>query len=282
MKHLTVTLFLSLTLVLWGDKEKDKEKKKEVPAPAAFMNCQACHLLNEVQVGPSLVEMALLYPLESADYFIEWCINPGKKRPDMAQMPSMAHIPREELAEIHAYILKVSKGLKPAKNYAKKDLFPVTERPRILRTFVPDASPASVVICLDTPEKHNVIWDTAHCRLRYISQGTVDNWPYVKSNGNSLATVGEIIYVEEAQFKGNPEVKFKGYRVRENGLPSFLYSVAGVDVTETIDVLDGAISRHIEAEKPLPALELKKLSGSLPDAALTQDVDVEITIKNTL
>lgn len=279
MKHLMLPLLLSLTPVLWGEKDK---KKKEVPAPAAFMNCQACHLLNEVQVGPSLVEMAGLYPPESADYFIEWCLNPGKKRPDMAQMPSMAHIPREELAEIHDYILKITKGLKPQKNHAKQNRFPDTSRPRIVRTFVPDASPASIVICLDTPEKHNLIWDTAHCRLRYISKGTMDNWPYLRSNGNSLAEVGKTAYVEEAQFQGKPDLKFKGYRVRDNGLPMFHYTVGGVNVTEIIDLADGVLTRHIEAEKPLPPLKLNQLSGSLPAATLTQDVDVEITIKNTL
>ncbi|MBK1828726.1 c-type cytochrome [Haloferula rosea] len=226
-----VSLMLALLSAssLRADKEQDhptdespKLPAKEVKEPEAFFNCKACHLPNDVQVGPSLVEIRTAYPAEKLDEFVEWCINPGKKRPEMPQMPSMAHIPKPELAEIHAHILKVTKGLKPPRKRPREDPFKATKRPRIVRTFVPDASPAAIVVCLDTEEKHNLVWDTVGCRVAYVTLGEIDNWPYLRSNGNSLAKVGKTIFTNDSPTK--VERVYRGYRIDGNGLPVFLYS----------------------------------------------------------
>ena len=210
-------------------------------APPAYVNCVACHLLDEVQVGPALVELAQIYPEESRDYFVEWCVNPGKKRPEMPQMPSMAHIPKDQLEEIHEYVLKATKGMKPKKNYARSDLFADVKRPRIVRTFVPESGPASIVVCLDTPGKHNLVWDTTPCRLRYVSKGEVDNWPYLRSNGNALADVGEIVH-RESVHGGQTDRDFLGYQLTPSGLPAFRYSSEGKVVTESFSVSDQTLT----------------------------------------
>jgi cytochrome c551/c552 len=68
---------------LFGDSGSSAAKKKEAQPkePQAFtINCKACHLLEDVQVGPSLIEIAKLYPRKHKKEFLQWCVNPGKKR----------------------------------------------------------------------------------------------------------------------------------------------------------------------------------------------------------
>lgn len=226
-------------------KTPEKKKKKaapkvEIKEPVAFLNCKACHALDKTIVGPTLINIRNAYPAESLEYFIEWCLNPGKKRPLMPQMPSMAHIPKEQLAEIHEYILAVTKGLQQPKEYAKKDLFKDTKRPRVLRTFTPESSPASIVICLDTPEKHNIIWDSVGCHIAYITKGEFDNWPYLRSSGNALASPGKKVYTNEDPIRTNTQ--YNGYRINADGLPTFLYSIGGKEFSDTVSHSAGSIT----------------------------------------
>jgi len=237
--------------------------------PAAFeANCKACHALSDSPVGPSLIEIAKLYPRKRAKEFIQWCINPGKKRAEMPQMPAMAHVSEAELKEIHEYVLSVTKG-KTLRMKPKKDLFKdspsAVQRPRVTRTFVPKSGPASMVIALPTVEKHNLIWDTDLCRLRYVSLGEIDNFPYLRSNGNSLADVGEICYTEEALFAGDAEREFKGYAMTKEGFPILHYSIGKTTIKEAVMVKKNVIIRTITASPALPrSLDLKSSKKVLP------------------
>ena len=229
---------------------------KEVTAPTAFTaNCQACHIVDQAVVGPSLVEIAELYPPAKQAEFIQWCIDPGKKRPTMPQMPSMAHIAEAELIKIQNYILKVTVGVKRIKPggvdiYANTPIH--TVRPRIDRLFVSKSSPISLILALDTEEKHNIIWDADQCRLRYISIGKIS----VSSTRMGFAKVGKVIYTETALLNSDSKPQFKGYSLDENGVTTFIYSLNDMEIKETIEVKEQKIIRTIKADSALPKYEL--------------------------
>ena len=263
----TVAFWLSSSTA-WG--QDDESTEALVPPEAFTTNCQACHLLDQMLVGPSLVELSELYPPSNLDDFIQWCIAPGQKRDNLSQMPSMVHVPKEDLKAIHAYIRQVSVGVEKVKA-PQIDPYALSpgsvRRPRVERTFVPKSGPASIVIALPTESKLNVIWDTDQCRLRYISQGEIDRWPHLRSNGNALADVGEIGYVEEEPIFLEESRQYEGYKISPQGYPTFLYRVGETLVMEKIFLDGGSIVREIRATPTLPA-------HHLPESAV-EDWDVE-------
>lgn len=233
----------------------------EFVAPVAFTNnCQVCHTLDRAVVGPSLVEISEIYPEKNRSDFISWCIEPGKKRYQMPQMPSMAHISEGELNNIFEYIKRVTVGVKRVKVPAS-DPYEGQPRPRIERTFVPNSGPASMIVALATEEKLNLIWDTDQCRLRYISEGETNNWPYLRSNGNSLAEVGTICYVEKNPVFTSSQTQYVGYELSVSGYPTFYYKVDDALVSEEITVDRESLVRTISASNGLPDFVFPKDEG---------------------
>lgn len=221
------------------------------------MNCAACHLLNEMVVGPSLVEMRQLYEGKPAE-FVKWSMAPGKKRDGAIQMPSMVHVGEEGLLAIYEHVMKVSEGVtEKEKKGEKGDPFAASAihlaRPQIQRIFMPNAGPAAIAIALD--EDVSLCWDAGECRLRYAWTGDfIDGYPYWKGNGMSLAKVlGEVRYTEEASpFQFDLPLNFKGYRVRE-GLPVLRYEAGEHLVTETYRSAeeDDGFTRTFTIEPPM-------------------------------
>lgn len=199
------------------------------------MNCSACHLLDQMVVGPSLVEMRGIYD-GKPDEFVKWSIAPQKKRPGAIDMPSMVHVGEEGLRAIYVHVMEVSKG-GVDKKAEKGDPYAASPtqaaRPQVMRIFMPDASPASIAVALD--DINSLCWDAGSSRLRYAwTGGFIDGFPYWKGNGNGLAKLlGPVRYTEATSpFGAGAEVKFLGYRL-EGGLPVFRYTVAGRMVTES-------------------------------------------------
>jgi len=236
-------------------------------APQAFkIYCAACHLPDRELVGPHFVEIQELYPESKQDAFLEWCLNPGKRRPESPQMPSMAHVPKEELIAIHQYILK--QKINRVKSKSNKDQFPEVTRPRVVRTFLPKTGPASILVALPTKSKLNFVWDTEQCRLRYLTVGEPNNYPYLRSNGNSLAQPGAMIYEEFSTFGGPLDLEFNGYRIDKNGLPVFIYDINGISVAERFVASETKLMRIIEAQD----------GGSLPKMLLESQLFANIRI----
>jgi cytochrome c551/c552 len=202
-------------------------------------NCSACHMLDQMVVGPSLVEIRSIYNGKPDD-FLKWCVKPEKKRPNVIEMPSMVHVGDEGLREIYVHIMKVADGVQ-AKAAKKGDPYvtsPVqAKRPQIQRIFMPDAGPAAVAVALD--DSMSFCWDAGECRLRYSwNGGFIDGFPYWQGNGSSLAKVlGNIRYVEASSpFANAGEPKFFGYRI-EKGLPVFKYQLGDRNITESFSAI---------------------------------------------
>lgn len=249
MKYLFV--FLSLTTLAFAEKPDG--------AQLFTMNCSACHVPDQMVVGPSLVEIRSLY-LGEPDEFKKWCVAPHKKRPNAVDMPSMVHVGDEGLGLIYDHIMKVSAGLKEVKAqqgdpYAASPV--QAQRPQVQRIFMPNAGPAAIAVALD--DKVSLCWDAGECRLRYAwTGGFIDGFPYWQGNGSSLAKiVGEVRYVEAASpFKG-AEVKFSGYKM-EKGLPVFQYQVGDKKITESFAALpNGAGFSRSFTVSPAPTIPLE-------------------------
>ncbi len=69
-------------------------------------NCSACHAIETVRSAPPVTEIAELHQGDP-DAIVAWAINPGKKRKEFAEMPTMKHVGRENLRVIAEYILRV-------------------------------------------------------------------------------------------------------------------------------------------------------------------------------
>lgn len=66
--------------------------------------CSSCHSPETVAVGPSLREIQNIYQ-GNPEGIVIWAQNPGKKRPDLMQMPSFGSLPEDDLKAIAQYML---------------------------------------------------------------------------------------------------------------------------------------------------------------------------------
>ena len=232
------------------------------PAQLFQVHCGACHAVDTMLVGPSLVEIAGIYRTDP-DGFVKWCVKPGHKRPGVIEMPSMAHLGEPALRQLHAHVLAAAAG-KSERKVAGGDPYSIPRamlrRPQVQRIFLPDASPAAIAVAL--PGDLSYCFDAAECRLRYVWKGGfINGFSYWKGNGSELARIdGQVVYREPAfplTWEADPSApppKFLGYRVDKNGLPSFRYRRDGITWTETIEPLsDGSgLERHFKSDTSVP------------------------------
>lgn len=240
-------------------------------------NCMACHMKDQGLVGPSLVEIRSLY-LDKPGDFVKWAVAPGKKRPGAIDMPSMVHVGEPGLKAIHAYIMTAAKGVKEQK---KQEGDPFTAsptqaaRPLIQRIFLPNAGPAAIGVALD--DNTSLCWDAGTCSLRYAwTGGFIDGYPYWKGNGSSIAKIKGTVRYTEAKPLFSSEAKFGGYEIRER-LPVFLYTLAGMKITETFAALpEGRGFRRTVTTIPVSkdAVVLRLSFPDDPKVKITCDVGV--------
>jgi cytochrome c551/c552 len=219
-------------------------------------NCSACHMLDQMVVGPSLAEMRQLY-LGKPDDFVKWCVAPKKKRENVIEMPSMVHVGDEGLRAIYAHVMKVAEGVKVKKQeagdpYAASSTY--SSRPQVQRIFMPNAGPAAIAVAVD--QTNSLCWDAGECRLRYAwTGGFIDGFPYWRGNGSSLATViGTVRYTEaQSPFGTVKDLKFLGYSLKDK-LPTFRYRIGSQTITERFTpAKEGAGFQRTFTITPTPA-----------------------------
>lgn len=214
------------------------------------MNCMACHQLDQMTVGPSMVEMRKLYS-GKPELFVKWCIEPERKRPGAVEMPSMRHIPEDDLLRLYSYIMAEADGVREKGARKDIDLYPTTKKepPFVQRIFVDRSGPASIFVAVDADYAY--IWDAGQCRLRQILKGSaIDGWPYFKGNGNAFAAKkGEVILEEDqspiiAVRDQDITPAFLGYTISD-GLPTLRYQIGEHNVSERITAVEGQLNRAI-------------------------------------
>jgi cytochrome c551/c552 len=237
-------------------------------------NCAACHMLDQMVVGPSMAEMRQLY-LGKPDDFVKWCVAPQKKRPNAIDMPSMVHVGDEGLKAIYAHVMKVAEGVKekkqdPGDPYKTSATY--RARPQVQRIFMPNASPAAIAVALD--DTNSLCWDAGECRLRYAwTGGFIDGFPYWRGNGSSVASlVGTVKYTEaQSPFGAVKDVKFLGYTMKDK-LPTFRYQIGAHTVTERFTpAKEGTGFQRTFAVTPTPATPMTLEFTAQEGVTITSD-----------
>jgi len=231
---LTCLVFMQLGLL------RSQDANAESAANLTKTYCLACHQVDKKIVGPSFVEMASIYK-DNPGGLVLWAMNPGKKRPETIQMPSMAFIGEEKLTRIAEYILKEAEGKEEVQSTGSvsSEIPSLVDpaRPKVQRIFMPDASPASIAVAM--PGNLSYCWDSTSCKLRYVWKGQfIEPMPVWKGNGNGLAKImGEKVLItgkpSQAFFKSDSQPKFMGYRTID-GLPEFTYMIGSQKISELI------------------------------------------------
>jgi cytochrome c551/c552 len=215
-------------------------------------NCSACHLPDQMVVGPSLIEITKLYEKKPKE-FVAWAVKPQKKRNGVIEMPSMAHLGEANLLAVREYMLQASKGLKEKPPITKDLLARPARRPEVQRMFLPNVGPAAIAVAL--PGDLNYCFDAGDCRLRTVWRGDfLDCWAYYKSNGRATAALlGKTLWQLPADESLQKRVKFLGYSVDASGLPTFEYERDGAQFREKIVAEGKALVRRFEvtATKPV-------------------------------
>ncbi len=214
-------------------------------------NCAACHLPDQMVVGPSLIEITKLYDKKPKE-FVAWSIKPVKKRNGVIEMPSMAHLGEANLLAVREYMLSASQGLKEKPAVSKDPLARPARRPEIQRMFLPNVGPAAIAVAL--PGDLNYTFDAGDCRLRTVWRGDfLDCWAYYKSNGKATATpLGTTLWQLPADESLQKRVKFLGYSVDAAGLPTFEYERDGAQFREKIVTEGKILVRRFEVTTTKP------------------------------
>ncbi|MCX6917922.1 MAG: cytochrome c [Verrucomicrobia bacterium] len=214
-------------------------------------NCAACHLPDQMVVGPSLIEITKLYDKKPKE-FVAWAIKPLKKRNGVIEMPSMAHLGEANLLAVHEYMLTASKGLKEKPAITRDPLARPARRPEIQRMFLPNVGPAAIAVAL--PGDLNYTFDAGDCRLRTVWRGDfLDCWAYYKSNGRATATpLGKTLWQLPADESLQKRVKFLGYSVDPTGIPTFEYERDGAQFREKIVTEGKTLVRRFEVTTTKP------------------------------
>ncbi|MCM8536850.1 MAG: c-type cytochrome [Lentisphaeraceae bacterium] len=223
-----VWLFISMLVLCQGYAAEKLSPEEEKGKSLYTLNCMACHALDKMVVGPSLVEIAHIYK-GKAEGIVTWSMAPGKKRKLAIRMPPMSHVGEERLKQISSYIFKATKGMKYVKEKSKGDPYATFPKAKIQRMFMPDAGPAAIAVSLN--ENVHLCWDAGTCQFRYAwNGGYIDPWPVLRGNGNGLVKLkGEkFVYAKQGNPFSKGPVKFNGYRVKQ-GLPVFMFKADGVN-----------------------------------------------------
>lgn len=214
--------------------------EKSAGQAAYEMNCMACHFVDARGVGPSLVKVAENYPVEELETFLAWVNSPGKKDPNMIQMPAMSHLSAEVVTGIHRYVLTATEGKveKKGRNQFPGFKEPQRELPYVVRGFLPDSSPASVMVKLKGGL--NVCWDTEACRFRYVWTGDQN---LKAGSRTALKLASPPIHHETStdlwSFGEGVKPEFRGYRLIEE-YPEFDYAIGAIRIREKIS--DGSVA----------------------------------------
>jgi cytochrome c551/c552 len=271
-----IAFLLCFSFILQGAELTPEEKEGET---VFNLNCLACHILEQVQVGPSLIEIAHIYR-KNPEGIVTWSMEPGQKRPGAITMPPMSHLGKETLAKVGSYILAVTKGKKYVPQKDPSDPFEKFPLPKIQRLFLPNAGPAAIAVSLS--DKLHFCWDAGSCNIRYGWTGDfLDPWPVFRGNGDSLAKIKGTVFFQNSPknpFALDGDVKFEGYR-KVNGLPIFMYNIGLVAIEESFSAVNSESfdityktnfsGKELKFQPSLSSGEWSSKNGTIENGVLT-------------
>lgn len=230
-------------------------QEKTPPTPDGKLlyeqNCMACHIADQMVVGPSLIEITKLYAKKPKE-FLAWARQPQRKRAGLIEMPSMGHLGEANLLAIRDYMAVASRGLKEKKPNPVDPVARPARRPEVQRIFMPNSGPAAIAVAL--PGDLSYCFDAGECRLRSVWRGNfLKAWEYWKGNGKARVILDGKVAWETGPSSEPVTARFLGYTVDKSGLPTFEYVRAGATWRETITAAGKDLVRTfaVEADAPI-------------------------------
>ncbi|WP_372722559.1 cytochrome c family protein [Novipirellula sp.] len=228
------------------------------------IGCVQCHTFGgNALPGVTGVDLSKIHSRIRPAWFETFLLNPGNVK-ERTRMPTffvdgksprpdlLDGDPKRQIAAMWAYLNALPKHSLPSKIEASRaenyELSP-TDRPSILRTFMPRAGTHAIAVGF--PEQVHFAFDAEQVRLatmwrgRFLdAQGTwfVRSAPPAEPLGNEVVEFPEGSSFAKLNQANEPwpsstEVRFGGYRIDADGSPKFLYRYAGVEVTDHIEPL---------------------------------------------
>ncbi|MEM7395802.1 MAG: cytochrome c, partial [Verrucomicrobiota bacterium] len=152
-----------------------------------------------------------------------------------------------------------------------KDMLTVTDKPLVVRTFMPGASPAAIAVGL--PGAQHYCWDAGECRLRYVwSKGSflINNRVHWSSNGKPVAS-----------FIGEPYYRARNSLISEDELRDRNQTNVRNPAYDTSEAVDFPI-RFGSGEQPLPQFRGYRLIEEHPEFwCRVGEVDIRELIRVT-
>jgi mono/diheme cytochrome c family protein len=232
------------------------------------MGCVTCHSFREFKPavaadatrGP---ELTLMTTRLRHDFFQRWMHEPARIQPGTA-MPNFFTDKSREEADLTIDVLwsyaslgiamPAPKGIKEKKNY----ILIVTDKPIVQRCQVPDPNGTIVYgISVGLPEMMNYTFDADHVMFREAWSGPfldmTGDWN--DRGGNPVRILGQRFYSQAANpiHIGSPDSDeprvFKAYELKDK-IPTFTYTVGGVEVRERITAMENGVGivRNFEVD----------------------------------
>lgn len=237
------------------------------------LGCVSCHgILGRKSLGPTVLQLTHVTERLQPEYFKRLLLNPQVTQPGTLMPPLFAgrKAAEKEIESIWTYLreaasLPLPEGLLSQGDFELKP--GSVGRPIVFRSFVEGAGTHAVAVGF--PEGVNLCFDARTCRWKVAWKGrfldAMNNWkeramPPIAPLGNQ---VNALTPAEEA---ANVRLKFVGYRLDANGVPSFLYEVNGVEIEDRAEPFadGGGFTRSVRILKGGTEIRVPSiLSGEL-------------------
>ena len=219
-------------------------------------------------------------------WFLEFLLNPTALKP-RTRMPSffpggksqhpdlLEGDPKRQIAAMWSYLKAGETQPLPAKIEAARnqdfELTP-TDRPLLLRTFMPEAGTHAVAVGF--PEGVHFAFDAEHARLAQVWKGRfIDaqgTWfsrfaPPAEPLGDAVVTLPLGPFFAKLGDDDDPwpepkilkdAMRFDGYRLDASGVPTFLYRIESLSIEDRIEATkDGMLLRRISLTPPAEGVD---------------------------
>lgn len=235
------------------------------------LGCIGCHnLRGRKSLGIGASDLALVPRRVRVEWLRDFLIDPARFHPG-TRMPSFWPGGRStrttvlggntvrQIDSIYVYLMEIDQTRLPAGMEEKGayELKP-SDKAIVLRAFMKDAGAHAVAVGL--PGQVNAAFDTNEVRWALLWRGRfVDAESVWEDRFNPpMVPLGEnVVRLPSGPAFRTPSGKcdFRGYRLGERGIPSFLYECGGARVIDTIvPAAGGSLNRLVQVDAPNPVV----------------------------
>lgn len=228
--------------------EEVREGIRRIGRGRGGLSCITCHdFKGHASLGTRGPDMVEMYARLREEWFRRWMRDPIRLQPGTSMPNFFASVPEAEAERAIDLLwaclaagreMPLPEGIEEAHAH----LVVVREMPVVLRTYLPDASPAAIAVGL--PGGISYCFDAETCALRYAWSGDfLDMTPAWSGRGGLPAVPGgRRFYTAPEGFpfrfggRSAERPRFRGYAI-VGSHPEFRYEAAGVEIRQRVSAL---------------------------------------------